>query len=165
MKCILFSLKNNRKERLECRLQQFALRFHLYHSLGKFSRRQTDDIFSYLTQKTGFNISFNLHEMSKLFPGKIRKNISKCHLLKFLPTVLSNLDISPIRSFNLYHSLGWFSRWQIDEIFLFFPRKQDLTFYANCLHWRQFACNVKSCFLGKIKIFQIVICWNFYPVW
>ena len=23
--------------------------------------------------------------------------------------------------------------------FLFFPRKQNLTFYANCFHWRQFA--------------------------
>ena len=33
--------------------------------------------------------------------------------------------------------------------FLIFPRKQDLTFYANCLHWRQFAWNVKSSFLGK----------------
>ena len=25
------------------------------------------------------------------------------------------------------------------EIFFFFSRKQDLTFHANCLHWRQFA--------------------------
>ena len=24
-------------------------------------------------------------------------------------------------------------------IFSCFPRKQDLTFHANCLHWRQFA--------------------------
>ena len=27
----------------------------------------------------------------------------------------------------------------IDYIFVIFPRKQDLTFHANCLHWRQFA--------------------------
>ena len=40
---------------------------------------------------------------------------------------------------NLYHSLGIFSRRQIDDIFLIFPRKQDLTFYANCLLRRQFA--------------------------
>ena len=33
---------------------------------------------------------------------------------------------------NLYHSLGIFSRRQIDDIFLIFPRKQDLTFHANC---------------------------------
>ena len=75
---------------------------------------------------------------------------------------------------NLYHSLGIFSRWQTDDIFLIFPRKQDLTFQANCLlrrqfAWnvfprkqdltfqancllrRQFAWNVKSCFLGKIR--------------
>ena len=31
--------------------------------------------------------------------------------------------------FDLYHSMGIFSRWQIGDIFLiFFPRKQDLTF-------------------------------------
>ena len=65
---------------------------------------------------------------------------------------------------NLYHSLGIFSRRQTDDIFLIFPRKQDLTFHANCLLRRQFAWNVKSCFLGKIrKIFQNVVCWNFYP--
>ena len=33
----------------------------------------------------------------------------------------------------------------------FFPRKQVLTLYANCLLLRQFACNVKTCFLGKIR--------------
>ena len=37
--------------------------------------------------------------------------------------------------FNLQHSLGKFSRWQIGDIFLIFPRKQDLIFHANCLHW------------------------------
>ena len=37
------------------------------------------------------------------------------------------------------------------NIFLMFPRKQVLTFYANCLQWRQFAWNVKSCFLGNIR--------------
>ena len=35
--------------------------------------------------------------------------------------------------------------------FSYFPRKQDLTFHENCLHWRQFAWNVKSCFLEKIR--------------
>ena len=35
------------------------------------------------------------------------------------------------------------------NIFIF-PRKQDLTFHANCLKWRQFAWNVKSC-AGKNK--------------
>ena len=31
------------------------------------------------------------------------------------------------------------------------PRKQDMTFHANCLLRRQFAWNVKSCILGKIR--------------
>ena len=30
-------------------------------------------------------------------------------------------------------------------------RKRDLTFQANCLRWRQFAWNVKTCFLGNIR--------------
>ena len=33
---------------------------NLYHSLGIFSRRQTDNTFSYFTQKTGFDISCKL---------------------------------------------------------------------------------------------------------
>ena len=53
--------------------------------------------------------------------------------------------------FDCYHSLSIFSRQQIDDIFLIFPRKQDLTFHANCLLRKQFAWNVKSFFLGKIK--------------
>ena len=53
--------------------------------------------------------------------------------------------------FNLYHSSGIFSRRQTDDIFFIFPRKQDLTFHANCLLRRQFAWNVKFCFLGKIR--------------
>ena len=38
-----------------------------------------------------------------------------------------------------------------DDKLIFFPRKKDLTFHANCLHWRQFAWNVKSYFLRKIR--------------
>ena len=71
---------------------------------------------------------------------------------------------SSFKYFNHYHYLGIVSRWQVGDIFLIFPRKQNLTFHANCLHWRQFAWNVKTRFLGKRrKIFQNVICWKFYP--
>ena len=35
--------------------------------------------------------------------------------------------------------------------FYMFPRKQDLTFHANCLHWRQYAQNVKICFFREKK--------------
>ena len=54
-----------------------------------------------------------------------------------------------IHLFTFYHSVGLFSWRQIGDIFLIFPSKQYLTFHANCLRWRQFAWNVKSCFLGK----------------
>ena len=37
-----------------------------------------------------------------------------------------------------------------NSVFLIFSRKQDLTFPANYLQWRQFVRKVKSCFLGKI---------------
>ena len=47
--------------------------------------------------------------------------------------------------------------------FLFFPRKQDLTFQTNCLQWRQYAWYVETCFLVKVrKIFQNVARWKFY---
>ena len=54
-------------------------------------------IFSYFSQKTGFDISYkfiivsiedDLHEMLTPVLGKNKKNISKCHLLKLLPKVL-----------------------------------------------------------------------------
>ena len=54
-----------------------------------------------------------------------------------------------------------FSRWHIEIFFfLIFPWKQDLTLCANCLHWKQFACNVRTCCLGYIrkKYHQFVIC-------
>ena len=56
-----------------------------------------------------------------------------------------------LASINLYHSPGIISKRRIDDIFLIFPRKQDITFHANCLLRRQFAWNVISCFLGKNK--------------
>ena len=48
---------------------------------------------------------------------------------------------------------------------MFFPENRFLTFHANCLIRRQFAWNVKTCFLGKIKQKQQnIFCWIFYPV-
>ena len=37
----------------------------------------------------------------------------------------------------------FFCRQHFEIFFLIFSEKQDLTFNANCLQWRQFACNVK----------------------
>ena len=52
---------------------------------------------------------------------------------------------------NLYHFLGKFSRWQTDNIFLIFPRKQDDISW----NWRQSVWNVKTYVLWKTrKIFQ-----------
>ena len=53
-------------------------------------------------------------------------------------------------------SLATFIYWLIPQAtnwgyFSYFPRKQALIFHANCLHWRQFAWNVKTCFLGKMR--------------
>ena len=65
-------------------------------------------------------------------------------------------------TFNFLH--GQFQRRQTDGICFIFPRKQVLTFHANCLLRRQFAQNIKACFLGKIrKNNQVVIHWIFYP--
>ena len=56
-----------------------------------------------------------------------------------------------------YHSLGQFSRLQIDDIFLiFFPRKKDLTFHANCLQTICMIC--QSLFPGKNKKKNSSIC-------
>ena len=43
------------------------------------------------------------------------------------------------------------NRQHIEIFIFFFPRKQALTVHANCLHWRQFAWNVKSFLWGKIR--------------
>ena len=97
-----------------------------------------------------------------------------CKLIKSLPTLinvfglyfiftviyvltwsLNNYLSTLFTLINLNHSLGEFSGRHINNIFLICLRKQDLTFYANCLQF---------CFVGKIrKIFQYVICLKFYP--
>ena len=45
-------------------------------------------------------------------------------------------------------------------LFLIFPTQQDLTFHANCLHWRQFAWNVKPVFWKNIY-FKMMSAENF----
>ena len=69
-------------------------------------------------------------------------------------------DIKISGVFNHYHSLGRLRRCQICHTFVIILLKLDLSFHANCLLWREFARNVKSCFsLGKCaKIFKNVDC-------
>ena len=104
----------------------------------------------YFTEKTKLSISSessaradDSHEISCLTFLKKSKYLLKLWLACCL-FVYS-------RSFNLHHSLGWSSRQHIDDTFLIFPRKQVLTFHADCLQWRQFTRNVKTCFLGKVR--------------
>ena len=66
-------------------------------SVGKFSRWQFDDIFflfSYFVLKTGSEISCKTMEticmkFQTLFSRKGKKNMSKCHLQRILPSMLS----------------------------------------------------------------------------
>ena len=55
--------------------------------------------------------------------------------VRHVPAGLVFFFSSTAGQLNLYHSRGQFSRRQIGDIFLIFPRKQDLKFHTN---WRQF---------------------------
>ena len=56
--------------------------FNFNYSLGKFSRRQIDDILFFFFQKIGFDLSCKLSPY--VFSGKYeKKDILKCCLLKF----------------------------------------------------------------------------------
>ena len=67
-----------------------------------------------------------------------------------LPNLSHTSDMeSKIWAFILFHTLGKFSRQQ-SEIFLIFPRKQSLTFHANCL----LCIECQGLFLERKKAFQ-----------
>ena len=108
----------------------------------------------------------NLQEMKIYFVEKKNKNKKK-NIKKILCRKLSiNIQIQQVKEtlswINLYHYMGLFSRWSTGDIFFYYPRKQALTFHANCLHWWQFAWNAKAYSGGKIrKIFQNVVCCHF----
>ena len=61
------------------------------------------------------------------------KNISKCRLLKFLLLFEKN-----------------FSRQHFEIFFLIFPRKQTLTFHANCLLSQKIGFDILKCQLLKV---------------
>ena len=115
---------------------------------------------------------------------RLRKNSSLgAHVRKYLSDCVSNLmsqtyalsacttrihrrpndQIRPFRHEELtFTTLGIFNRRQIDDIFfLIFPRKQDLTFHANCLETICMKChilfseknkkNISKCRLLKIN--------------
>ena len=64
--------------------------------------------------------------------------ISAMHAASQLPgrdwaQLIKNQVMMMMMMINLYHSLGIFNRPQLDNFFLIFSRKQDLTLNANCL--------------------------------
>ena len=74
-------------------------------------------------------------EAANYFPDVIIKlEVLRVNRAESFPAMLDRL-----MTINIYHAIGKFSRRQTDEIFLIFPRKQDLTLHANCLLRRQFA--------------------------
>ena len=64
-----------------------------YHSLGKFSWRQIDEFLFFPESRIWHFMQIDKLKIYMkyqiLFPGKIKKNISKCRLLKILLIVLS----------------------------------------------------------------------------
>ena len=81
-----------------------AFTCNVYHSQGLFSRWQTDDISLSFLRKQVFTFHANClpwrqfeWNLKACFMGKIRKNISICHLLKNLPFVLSINSVSSNR--------------------------------------------------------------------
>ena len=85
-------------------------------------------------------------------------NIKVClHMKKIWRPELSQ-SLPMMKYFNLYDSLGKFSRRQLNIFFYFFLRKQDSIVHVNCLHWFQPMCmNCQILFSGgKGKILHYV---------
>ena len=64
--------------------------------------------------------------------------------------------------FNIYHTVGLIQQTTTWWYFLIFPRKQDLAFHGNCLHWRQIL-SFFFFFLGNKKNLSICRLLKFNP--
>ena len=94
--------------------------------------------------------------LPRLPPPLLRARVQKYHRNIIACSLQSSADFSKERV-SLHHPLGQFSS-------SYFSKKTGFHISCKYLHWREFAWNVKSCLLRKIrKIFQNVIYWNFYP--
>ena len=125
---------------------KFALVFHDCIQMSHQGQQNRQDVKIHKT--TLFSKCF-----SNLMPSSVKQIHLLLHLYHFpkrqsLPFIQTGNDdtqcIALWLKFSVDYILKHFS-------YFFFPRKQVLTFHANCLQWRQFAWNVKSCFLGKIR--------------
>ena len=78
-------------------------------------------------------------------------------IIFYLLNLSANLLFHTYKQLNVALNLSTLSKnfsrnFKIFFLFnLIFPRKRVLTLHANCFLWRQFACNVKTCFLRKIR--------------
>ena len=94
------------------------------------SSNSTDDklIFSYLCQKTRFDISCKLSPFDNNMRRKATISMSEFFPLEVCQIVLTLSTLGKI-----------FSTCQFENFFFYFHRKQDLTFHAKCLQCRQFS--------------------------
>ena len=77
------------------------------------------------------------------------------HKISFLMYAFQYCNPFPLSGL-IQQTTNWF-------FFFIFHRKQDLTFHANCLHWKQYVWKVKSYFPEKNKIiFQNVVFFFFF---
>ena len=96
---------------------------------GLIQKMESWRYFSYFFKRAEFDISCKLSPPSKV-------NKPSVFIYTIIPHVLS---IITLLAYSADDKLG--------QYFSYFPRKQDLTFHANHLCLRQFAWNVKTCFL------------------
>ena len=87
-------------------------------------------------QECGHNVSYDV------------LSIKICYIISH-----STINASDYNAHKTGLTLALSVKFSADDtnIFLIFPRKQVLTFHANCLQWRQFAWTVIFCFLRKNK--------------
>ena len=130
-------------------LRNLGWTFHLNHHVKALTpvllKPDMPCIFKHCRSALSWSVNFNQQpRSSNLIGWKIK---SRCGII-FWSCKKADVFCCCDWCFNLYHSLGKFSRRQIHDSFFIFPREQDLIFHANCLQWRQFAWNVKTCFLS-----------------
>ena len=106
--------------------------------------------------KAEFNGYFNLSMISNRLNPFERKIILLSSTGSVVAKVLDNVAFFT----RTLSTLGIFLADDILKyFFLIFPHKTELTFHAKCLQWRQFAWNVKSCFLEEKKCHKFFVCW------
>ena len=124
------------------------------------SRIVADDIQNLLGRRVTWNFKlyclWNISSAAVVF-GALRIILRRVgvykrfcrHLCTKVENLYRSVVLKPFKKWDILNLLALVLIQQTAKwwyFFLIFPRKQDLTFHANCLHWRQFAWNVKSCF-------------------